>query len=113
MAQFVPTLSQIFVHISEEYEKDEESLVDKLERSCILKYDFMDKFVSGKPPLSQLIIHINQEWEYLLSHLILKLISVDLNPKQRFLSNDEQVRLNEIRETEQYQAWCDDTDVYE
>ena len=113
MAQFVPTLSQIFVHISEEYEKDEESLVDKLERSCILKYDFMDKFVSGKPPLSQLIIHINQEWEYILSHLILKLISVDLNPKQRFLSNDEQVRVNEIRETEQYQAWCNDTDVYE
>ena len=113
MAQFVPTLSQIFVHISEEYEKDEESLVDKLERACILKYDFMDKFVSGKPQLSQIIIHINQEWEYLLSHLILKLISVDLNPKQRFLSNDEQVRLNEIRETEQYQAWCDDTDVYE
>ncbi len=113
MTNNVPTLSQIFVHLSEEYEKDDETLVDKLERACILKYDFMDKFVYGKPPLSQIIIHVNQEWEYLLSHLILKLISVDLIPKQRVLSNDEQIRLNEIREIEQYQAWCEDTDVYE
>jgi len=113
MTNYVPTLSQIFVYLSEEYEKDDESLVDKLERASILKYDFMDKFVSGKPQLSQIIIHINQEWEYLLSHLIPKMISVDLIPKQRILSNDEQVRLKEIRDIEHYQAWCDDTDVYE